>query len=254
LKGLLTYQVIDPIKVVNKIGSNQLLTAITNVSKAELSRVFGTLHMEQISSSWSEKKVQEKPAVLGQSSEIRSEGETTSRSAITHHVLSHVQPIVEEWGVKLLAFQIERINLADQAYAREYEEASLAIAKAKASLRAQTTQNDIVLSAAQAKADAVRIEAEGKKTALIIQAQGDAEARKIEAEARNRAADSLTNKYARDLARDIALASQQVEFARALKATVLTVVPESVIGRTLSSSPMIGFSGGSSSNEHKERT
>jgi len=130
--------------------------------------------------------------------------------------------------------------LSDQAYAREYEEASLAIAKAKAGLRAVVAQNDIVLSSAQAKADAFKIEAEGKKSSLILQAQGEAEARKIDAEARNKSAESMTNKWARDLARDIAMAQQQVEFARGLNATVLTVVPESTLGRALSNQPLLG--------------
>jgi regulator of protease activity HflC (stomatin/prohibitin superfamily) len=232
VEGLLTYQVIDAEKVVQKIGSSELLRSITNVSKAELSRVFATLHMEQISSSQGVRNPMVDPstgnkALLG---DEKREGEGESRSVICSHVVDHISPIVSEWGIRILNFQLESIKLADQAYSREYEEASLATAKAKANLRATNAQNDILISTAQAKANALKIEAEAKKQSIIIEAQALAEARKIEATARNEAAEAMKNLFGQQMA----LSGQQVEFAKALKANVLTVVPDSTVGRALS--------------------
>jgi len=195
VEGLLTYQVVDAEKVVQKITASELLRSITNVAKAELSRVFSTLHLEQISSSQFEKKQQvegdkdkdKEKSLLG--SPPQQEGE--SRSLICAHVVQYISPIVEEWGVKILNFQLESIKLADQAYARDYEEASLATAKAKANLRAAQSQNDILLSTSDAKARALKIESEGKKTAIVIQAEAEAEARTIEGAARNKAAELM---------------------------------------------------------------
>jgi len=153
---------------------------------------------------------------------------------ICAHVVEFIQPITEKWGVKIINFQLESIKLADASYAREYEQASLSMAKAKANLRAVKANNDIKLSQADANARAMKIEAEAKKSAMIIQASGEAEARKIEGESRNAAARLMTD----DFAKQFALAGQQVEFAKGLKAQVLTVLPESALGRPFASSPM----------------
>lgn len=91
--------------------------------------------------------------------------------------------------MKVINFQLESTKIADDRYAREYEEASLAMAKAKANLRAVNAQNQIRIQSARANAEAAKIEAEGKKNATVIEAEGEAEARKIEARARNDAAE-----------------------------------------------------------------
>jgi len=252
VEGLLTYQVDDAVKVVTKIGPDALLPAVTNVAKAELSHVFATVHFEQISSSTStpsqqpggggggggNKPERKEKAVLGDKEET--EGEP--RSMICHHVVQYISPIVKEWGVRILNFQLESLKLADLNYSRDYEEATLAIAKAKSNFRAQAIQNDLLMSSAEAKARAVRIEAEGQKVAAVIAAQASAESTMIEAEAKNKAADSLHNAFGQQMA----LANQQVEFARALKATSLTVLPNSILGRAIASQPMFGVPGGGS--------
>jgi len=250
VEGLLTYQVVNVELLIKQLGDRDLLRAITDVSKAELSRVFSAIHLEQISSAQShpehvaarEAKGEldgDAKAVLGsvnKSTGSSAEGgeKVESRSVICSHVVEFISPITEKWGVRIVNFQLESIKLADASYARDYEQASLAMAKAKANLRAVKAENEIVLNKANAAAQAQRIEAEGKKAATVIQASGEAEARKIEAQARNDAARSMTD----DFARQYALAGQQVEFARVLKASVLTVLPESAIGRPFVSSPM----------------
>jgi len=139
--------------------------------------------------------------------------------------------------VKIINFQLESTTLADKKYAAEYEEASLAMAKAKSNRRAIEATNDIMIQKAKAAATALKIDAEGQKTATLIQAEAKAEARRIEAKGRNDAADMMTNKFAMKYA----LAGQQVEFAGALKAKVLTVVPGSSIGGALlSQSAFVG--------------
>jgi regulator of protease activity HflC (stomatin/prohibitin superfamily) len=247
VEGLLTYQVVNVELLIKQLGDRDLLRAITDVSKAELSRVFSAIHLEQLSSAQSHpgaaaaRGIQEgnNSAALGgvprkENKEGEDENHDAQRSVICAHVVEFIGPITGAWGVKVLNFQLESIKLADASYAREYEQASLAMAKAKANLRAVKAENEIVLNKANAQAQALRIEAEGRKSAVVIQASGEAEARKIEANARNEAAKSMTD----DFAKQFALAGQQVEFARGLKASVLTILPESAIGRPFVSSPM----------------
>jgi hypothetical protein len=103
-------------------------------------------------------------------------------------------------------------------------------------------------------ADARKIEAEGRKNATIIDAevcfslaylspsspssfvssfspfsQAQAQARKIEAKSRNEAAQKMSHPFARTLS----LTTQQVEFARGLKAQTLAVLPSSTVGSPL---------------------
>jgi len=210
VEGLLTYQVVDAEKVVKKIGSDNLLRSMTFVAKAELSRVFSTIHLEQMSSS---------QFLTNDQKDNKDAQNASSRSMITHHIIEYITPLVEEWGVRIVNFQLESIKLADDGYARDYEEASLATAKAKANLRATQSQNDILISTSEAKAASLKIEAEGRKTAIVIEAQASASARTIEAAARNKAAESMENAFGQKLA----LSGQQVEFAKALKCQVLTV-------------------------------
>ncbi len=54
-----------------------------------------------------------------------------SRSLICQQVIDYVSTTSKEWGVEIINFQLESLRLADAKYAREYEEASLAMAKAK---------------------------------------------------------------------------------------------------------------------------
>jgi regulator of protease activity HflC (stomatin/prohibitin superfamily) len=250
VEGLLTYQVVNVELLIKQLGDQDLLRAITDVSKAELSRVFSAIHLEQLSSAQSHPEAAAMreakggggdEAALGgalRKKAPQTEGEedatNAQRSVICSHVVEFIGPITGAWGVKVLNFQLESIKLADASYAREYEQASLAMAKAKANLRAVKAENEIVLNRANATAQAVRIEAEGRKSAVVIQASGEAEARKIEAQARNDAAKSMTD----DFAKQFALSGVQVEFARVLKASVLTILPESAIGRPFVSTPM----------------
>jgi len=231
VEGLLTYQVVDVEQLIHQLGDQDLQRAIQDITKAELARVFASLHLEQISQASmdtgviAETKEDEPSAVLGKEPIASKEGET--RMWICAQVIRFITPITGSWGVKVINFQLESTKIADDAYAREYEEASLAMAKAKANLRAVNAQNQIRIQTARASAEAVKIEAEGKKAAIVIEAEGNAQARKIEAEARNQAAVTMSDPFAKDYA----MANLQVDFARNLKAEHLTVVGDTVVGR-----------------------
>ncbi len=141
----------------------------------------------------------------------------------------------------------------------EYEEATLGLAKAKANRRAIDAQNEIMLQKvvfyqllksiislgnddpigvlatsypflldqAEATAKSIRITAQGRKSARILDAGGEAEAMRIEAKGRNDAAMTMSDEYGRTYQ----LAQVQVEFADKLKATSVTVLPDSAVGR-----------------------
>jgi regulator of protease activity HflC (stomatin/prohibitin superfamily) len=246
VEGLLTFQVVDPALLIKQLGERDLLQAVSQVTKAELSRVFSSIHLEQISTAQmpeSKKERKEVTSVLGAQPHAQDEGET--RNEACADILRSVRPIAEQWGVKIINFQLESTTLADKKYAAEYEEASLAMAKAKSNRRAIEATNDIMIQKAKAAATALKIEAEGQKTATLIQAEAKAEARRIEAKGRNDAADLMTNEFAKKFA----LSGQQVEFASALKAKVLTVVPGSSIGGALLSQS--AFVSGALSEEQK---
>lgn len=275
VKGLLTFQVVDVEKLIKKLGDRDLMRALEDVCQAEMSRVFSGVHLEQISTAMAaqggaggsrNKQGDAKDAksaaaaapggLLGAAGAVAAQsggagGEGTSdslagsRSLICQQVIDFVTATSKEWGVEIINFQLESLKLADAKYARDYEEASLAMAKAKANLRAVNAENDILLSRSNAQASAAKIDAEGKKQALIIKSQAEAEARKIEADARNKAAMAMNDPFAKQFA----LSGQQVEFARALKANVLTILPDSAIGKPFVSQSMFNPAAGGADNK-----
>jgi len=180
----------------------------------------------------------EAKSFLGNDSSKMEEGQY-ERWKMCAQVMQFVQPVTKPWGIKIINFQIESTKIADLKYAQEYEEASLAMAKAKANLRAVNAENEILLNRARAKAEAVKIEAEGKRNAVLIAANANAEARTVEARARNTAGELLTNGFAKQYA----LVGQQVEFAAALKANVLAVLPDSIVGKAVAAQPLLSGSG-----------
>jgi regulator of protease activity HflC (stomatin/prohibitin superfamily) len=231
VEGLLTFQITDPHLLMQKIGVTNLIPSIENMGRAELSRVFSTLHIEDITS---ERVAENAGNEVGQGEHSvlapdtkRAEGEP--RSMICHNIVQQIAPMVAKWGVTVIAFQIESIQMADQKYASEYEQASLATARAKANLRAQNAQNDILITKAKASAESQRILAEGQKAAATIIAQAEADCRKLEANSRNEAALAMKDAFGQKYA----LVQQEVEFANNLKAQTLTVPESSIVGHIL---------------------
>jgi len=246
--GEMTYHVSEPLTVIRKIGYSALLPAITNVSKAELSRIFSALHMEQLTSSQSGDRYGQPVSqyggapsdptpvsVTGDVANVAADDKRGSRSVICSNVVKAIAPMVEEWGVRIIAFQLESIKLADASYARDYEEASLSMVKAKANLRSMQAQNEITLSTAEANARSVRISADGKKNAVIIAAQADAESRKIDADARAKAAQLMANPFAQQLALAQLAANVQIDVAKTLRIDRLTVSTDANLGKMVSS-------------------
>jgi regulator of protease activity HflC (stomatin/prohibitin superfamily) len=200
--------------------------------------VFASVHLEQLATPAREDTGMEKKngSLLGAQEDvvIGEGGSGGCRTSICHSVIEYIQPICLKWGVDIINFQLESTKIADEDYAREYEECSLGLAKAQANRRAVAANNDIMLQQSRAKADALKIEAEGRATATIIEAKAQAEARIIESKARNDAAVAMTDPFGKQLQ----LNSLQVDFAKGLKAKVLTVSGSSAVGQ-MSSAPLL---------------
>ena len=114
--------------------------------------------------------------------------------------------------------------------AEEYQEASLALATVNANARALQAQNEIKIQTATNRAATLAIEAEARKQmhvkeaearaeARLVEARAAAESRKLEAAARNQAAATMTD----DFAKQLALADRQVEMASSLTAGTLVI-------------------------------
>ena len=168
-----------------------------------------------------------------------------TRMRICATVMEDIAPICAPWGVKIIKydlspdrcsrsgadlfrlfvcrFQLESTRLADVRFAADYEAATLAIAKAKATLKSNAAQNLVLIQQARAAATAVQIAAEGAKLAQIIHAQGGAEAMRIEAEGCQTAANTMKDTFSEQLA----FVQEQVKMIANLKATTLILGNES---------------------------
>jgi len=240
VEGLLTFKVDDVEKLIHELGDTEVVRAVEDVTKAELSRVFSGVHLEQLVSGAGPVpgvggKVEDKDAVLGAPPQQPGELEDI-RHHICRDVVEGVLPITAPWGVRIINFQIESTKLADAKYASDYEESSLAIAKAKATQRATVINNEIQLQSARAAASTLQIQAEGRRVAAVIEAEASGETRRIEAKSRNDAAEMMED----DFAKRYALAGLQVDFARNLKAGSLTVLGGGDVGRALIAGPRAG--------------
>jgi len=250
VQGLLTYQVIDVAKLITQLGETDLARAITDVTKAELARVFSGIHLEQISAQQATAAEEKEASLLGEAQRAEQQGSVPAqhagasniRSWICAQVVQDISPLTAGWGVKIINFQLESTRIADAKYAREYEEASLAMAKAKANRRAVSTQNDILIQQAEAAARAVQIEAEGRKIAAIKGAEGRAEsqlveakagatARLVEADSRNQAALAMKN----DFGKQLAMMDRNVGIATSLKANTLVVSADAGFAKAVTS-------------------
>lgn len=253
VQGLLTFQVFDVAKLITQLGEHDLQRAIMDTTKAELARVFAGIHLEQISAQAQSTDEKKEQALLGQGQQGAAEENTDRnniRSWICAQVVQDISPLTAGWGIRVINFQLESTKIADPRYAMEYEEASLAMAKAKANRRAVTTQNDILIQKAEAASRAVQIEAEGKKISAIkgaearaesqlVEAKAAGKARVMEADARNEAA----TKMADDFGRKLALMDRNVQIAGGLKATTLVVSNDAGIARSVLT-PAGAFGGG----------
>jgi len=245
VQGLLTYQVVDVAKLITQLGETDLQRAIMDTTKAELARVFAGIHLEQISAQAQSTDDKKEPSLLGQEgaqspATLPDGPDRNIRSWICAQVVQDIGPLTAGWGIRVINFQLESTKIADARYAMEYEEASLAMAKAKANRRAVTTQNDILIQKAEAASRAVQIEAEGKKISAIkgaearaesqlVEAKASAKARVVEADARNDAATKMVDEFGRRLA----VMDRNVQIAGGLKATTLVVSTDAGIARSV---------------------
>lgn len=237
VEGLLTYQIVDVEKAIQNIGAEKLVECLQNVSKAEISKIFSAIHLEQISSISREEATNPKShRIFDDHNELHDERKNDSEEAqneirikICERVIVLIKPLVMEWGVKIINFQLESLKLTDIKYGQEYEAASLEIAKAKATLKATIAKNEIKLSQTEMEARSLQIKAEGDKKAKIIEAEGNAEAMTIEAKARNEASVTMQDNFSKDLM----MMQEKVNFARELKATTLVISEQNGISKNV---------------------
>jgi len=215
VEGLLTYHIVDAEKTVRNIGVENVLVNIENITKAEMSKLFAAIHLEQISSITYDENSKKK----GQKQDPLAVSRQTMRIRICEHVIEELKPLVESWGVRIINFQIESITMADMKYGQDYEAASLEIAKASAMLKANAAKNEVAIQQAQIEAQSLKIKADGAKQSKIIEAEGNAQVMTTEAKARQEAAKSMND----DFSKNLLMLQERVKFARELKATTLVM-------------------------------
>ena len=218
VEGLLTYQIIDVGKCIKNVDYNYLNKYLEDVMKADLTKIFSAIHLEQIASTnYSEMNKHEDRA-------------SETRLYIYENVMKMIKPQADQWGIQIINFQLESTQLADKQYSLDYEAASLQIAKSKAELRAQEAQNLIRKQKAETEAKISQLNAETQRSiqlinakaaadALIMQAEAKAEAIKKEGNAKAAAADMMESKFGKDLA----LLGQKVKIAEGLKIHTLVM-------------------------------
>ena len=231
VEGLLTYQITNVEKLIQNIGPEKVVESLQNVSKAEISKIFSAIHLEQISSISREEAKHPKLNKTFENEEKpdSEEAQNEIRIKICERVKLLVRPLVSEWGLKILNFQLESLKLTDFKYGQEYEAASLEIAKAKANLKANIAKNEIKISQTEMEAKSLQIKAEGIKKAKIIEAEGNAESMTIEAKARNEASLTMKDNFSKDLM----MMQEKVNFARGLKASTLVISEQSGISKNV---------------------
>lgn len=218
VEGLLTYQIIDVAKMIKNVDVNVIGKYLEEMMQADLTKVFSTIHLEQISST--------------NYSEMRKDDDMVSetRLFIYKSIMDMIKPQADDWGIKIINFQLESTQLADREYSLDYEKASLQIAKSKAELKAQEAQNIILKNRAETQANINQIQAETEKKVSLIKAQALAEGLILEAEARAnaivkegeakaKAADLMKSEYGQT----ISMLQEKTKIAEGLKIHTLVM-------------------------------
>jgi len=230
VEGLLTYQVVDVAKLIKNIDYKYLNKYLEDVMKADLTKIFSTIHLEQIASTnYNEMNKHEDKA-------------SETRIYIYESVMRMIKPQADQWGIQIINFQLESIQLADKQYSLDYEAASLQIAKSKAELRAQEAQNVIRKQKAETDSKISQLQAETQRSiqlinakasadALVMQAEAKAQAIMKEGDAKAAAADLMQSKFGRDLA----LLGQKVKIAEGLKIHTLVMGGEGQVNPMVNS-------------------
>ena len=218
IEGLLTYQVIDVAKLVKNVDIKNLNQYLEEIMKADLTKVFSTIHLEQIAS-----------ANYGEMKKNDASVQET-RLFIYESIMKLIKPQADQWGIQIINFQLESTQLADKKYSLDYEAASLQIAKSKAELKAQEAQNTIMKQKAETQANIATMQAEAEKTVQLIKAQGAAKSTILQAEAkatailkegeaRASAADMMRSEYGQEMA----LLGEKAKIAQGLKIHTLVM-------------------------------
>jgi len=169
VEGLITYRIVDVVRLTQNMNVDDLQKNIENVVESEMVKFIASLRLEDISSK-------------ADSNENKDDIINT-RMKIISTVMHDVKPFFNSWGVSIINFQINNIDLADERYSREYEKSSLDIAITKANYVAQKEKNRIRIIESEMAAEKLKIDADDNKKSIVILANADAEKRLISAEA-----------------------------------------------------------------------
>lgn len=235
VEGLLTFQINDVVKFILELGDRDLIRAIKDVTKAEIANIFSGIYLEQVNPSaqfsvlekeGKEPTRKQEYGLLAQKSDVKKEiepGHTESefRNQIIEDITRNISKVIAGWGINVIAFQLKSIELANAAYAEEYEKASLELATAEVERRAIDAKKEIKVEKAQADAEAALCIAKGKgaemeaiataernvaiiksntkRDTLTIEAKAEADALRIKAEAANNAAEIMKDPFAKQL-------------------------------------------------------
>jgi hypothetical protein len=82
---------------------------------------------------------------------------STAHTSVTRNI----RKVTDDWGIRVIAFQLKSIELANAGYASEYEKASLELAKAEVDRRAIEALKEITVERARADAEAALTIARG---------------------------------------------------------------------------------------------
>jgi len=196
----------------------KLNTYLEEIMKADLTKVFSTIHLEQISST-TYNEIKKDDAKISE-----------TRILIYESIMKMIKPQADDWGIKVINFQLESTQLADQKYSLEYEAASLAIARSKADLKAAEAQNKLLKQKAETQAGITLLNAETEKKVQITKAQAVAESTIMQADAtasailkegqaKAEAAGMMTSEYGQELS----LLGEKTKIAGGLKIHTLVM-------------------------------
>jgi len=216
ITGLLRYQVTNPRLLVTNMGFRNLMEFMEDTSTAEVSQVFASVSFESVSAFAGAQSYEEK-SITGPNALQAREGGGVSRSAICEHVIEAVQKDSERFGVTVLNFQMEDLQLADKSAQDAFSRNNILLAQATseqkitqvqsltATKQAEQEQNrDLVKVQTKTKTQLLEIEAKNKSEIQAMEAKMKAETIKIDGEARNKLAKARADAEAQIIAADAA--------------------------------------------------
>ncbi len=198
--GLLTYQLTNPVKLIENMSIKELDTNLEMCTEAALVNLFTKYPLKVLGFTQSDEhpptKVlhdEQTPGVFDDNKEVRNH--------ICDTVANVVGEISKEWGIQIHRFQLQELLFYDKDFMRNYENVTLELTTTEVKARAADIKNKIKIANADAEREVVEIQAQGIKVSAIKRAEGEARGIEICASARKTAGETMMdNKLAEKLA------------------------------------------------------